>query len=67
MRGIYEGDEGSSLLKKWVPFGVEVDETALAWAFERAGVVAMARCGVRAWNTKEQGSSEVYDAMKKVS
>ena len=67
MRGIYERDEGSSWLKKWVPFGVEVDETALAWAFEWAGVVAMARCGVRAWNTKEQGSSEVYDAMKKVS
>ena len=67
MRGIYEGEEGSSLLKNWATFGIEVEDGALAWAFERAGVVAMARCESCTMNTKEQGSNEAYDAMKKVS
>ena len=35
MRGIYEGDEGSSLLRKWSPVGIEVDKVAFALAVER--------------------------------
>ena len=42
MRGMYDGDEGSSLLKNGSAIGVEVRDEALAWVLERTGVDAMA-------------------------
>ena len=52
MRGMYAGDEGSSLLKNGSAIGVEIRDEALAWVFERTGVDAMASAKLSLWTRK---------------